>query len=65
MLLVENSTVLISIPALWMLYVMTSVVGLTVVAYYASIDCDPVANSDIINANQVSRIVMQVTYMIV
>jgi len=46
-------TVLLNIPTNILLTVLVSSTGLTVFAYFASSRCDPLANNDIDNANQV------------
>jgi len=47
-----RTTILLNIPPLIVTYVMAGVIGLIVLAYYSSIKCDPLANKDITNPNQ-------------
>jgi len=45
--------VLLNIPPTIIMFAMTAIIGLIIVAYYSSIKCDPLANKDIANPNMV------------
>lgn len=46
-------SVLLNIPFLIIMNLLTSLIGLIIYAYYASIDCDPIKSKQIINQNQI------------
>lgn len=47
-------TILLTIPGVFLLVLLAAFTGLTVVAYYSQIQCDPLANKEIHNENQVN-----------
>ena len=44
---------LINIPGIILLYFVACAIGLTVLAYYSTIQCDPLVNGDVSSENQV------------